>query len=49
MGLCRSALGRMGTQLSEEPERLQPRTLLKRSVFTECRRNTQAGKIGQTY
>ena len=45
MGLYRSAPGRMGTQLIEEPERLQPRTLLKRSVFTSCRRDTQARKV----
>jgi hypothetical protein len=45
MGLYRSAPGRMGTQLNEEPERLQPRTLLKRSVFTSCRQDMQARKV----
>jgi hypothetical protein len=45
MGLYRYAPGRMGTQLNEDPERLQPRTLLKRSVFTSCRRDTQARKV----
>jgi hypothetical protein len=45
MGLYRSAPGRMGTQLIADPERLQPRTLLKRSVFTSCRQDTQARKV----
>jgi hypothetical protein len=46
MGLYRSALGRMGTQLTEEPERLQPRTFIETlSVFTSCHRDTQARKV----
>jgi hypothetical protein len=37
MGLYWSTTGRMGAQLNKEPECLQPRAWLKRSVFTSCR------------